>query len=240
MSSRQETRVSDPARMTFGARLRHERERRKISIASIAENTKILGALLEGVEHDDVSRWPTGFYRKAFMRAYASAIGLDPEKTVKEFLEHFPDPAATTRPALATVSSPAGAAATSTAARGASDAPVGARMTLANIRLASPRLGAWFAEGPLVKGFGLRCLAAAFDLFAVCVLGVALYAALGMLWAPLSIGAVAYYAGSILLLGNTPGVCLFADPEKTLKKRGRVYLQFLRHATPRDIADSAV
>src|SRR5688572_24978595 len=83
---------SSRAPESFGARMRHERERRKISIASIAENTKILGALLEGLEHDDVSRWPTGFYRRAFMRAYANAIGVDAEAALKEFLEQYPEP----------------------------------------------------------------------------------------------------------------------------------------------------
>ena len=56
---------------SLGARLRAERLRRNVSIASIAESTKILGALLEGLEHDDVSRWPSGLYRRAFIRAYA-------------------------------------------------------------------------------------------------------------------------------------------------------------------------
>ena len=83
---------------SFGARLRRVREHRRISIASIAESTKILGALLEGVENDDVSRWPTGLYRRAFMRAYATAIGLDPEPIVREFIARFPDPEDTPRP----------------------------------------------------------------------------------------------------------------------------------------------
>ncbi len=77
--------------VSFGARLRAERERREISIASIAHKTKILGALLEGLENDDVSRWPTGFYRRAFFRAYVVAIGLDPEPAIKEFTERFPE-----------------------------------------------------------------------------------------------------------------------------------------------------
>src|SRR6266508_227843 len=76
----------------FGARMRDERERRNISIASIADSTKILGALLEGLERNDLSRWPSGLYRRAFMRAYASAIGLDPDAVVREFVERFPDP----------------------------------------------------------------------------------------------------------------------------------------------------
>lgn len=93
MPERMELAEPNPAD-TFGARLRYQRERRKISIATIAEATKILGALIEGLERDDVSRWPTGLYRRAFLRAYASAIGLDPEATLREFLVRFPEPEA--------------------------------------------------------------------------------------------------------------------------------------------------
>lgn len=90
---------------TFGPRLRQERERRQISLTSIAENTKISRSLLEALERDDVSRWPTGIFRRSFVRAYASAIGLDPDEIVKEFLERFPDPfvQAAASPATATV-----------------------------------------------------------------------------------------------------------------------------------------
>ncbi len=83
----------EPA-LTFGPRLRQERERRHISLTSIAENTKISRSLLEALERDDVSRWPTGIFRRSFVRSYAQAIGLDPEDVVREFAERFPDPAA--------------------------------------------------------------------------------------------------------------------------------------------------
>jgi transcriptional regulator with XRE-family HTH domain len=76
----------------FGARLRAERERRKISLDSIAATSKVSISLFKALERGDVSRWPSGIYRRAFVRAYASAIGLDPEETLREFLEHFPDP----------------------------------------------------------------------------------------------------------------------------------------------------
>jgi cytoskeletal protein RodZ len=79
---------------TFGPRLRQERERRQISLASIAANTKISRSLLEALERDDLSRWPTGIFRRSFVRSYAQAIGLDPDDVVREFLERFPDPAA--------------------------------------------------------------------------------------------------------------------------------------------------
>ena len=82
----------EPMSQSFGARLRYERERRKIALKSIADGTKIGVALLEGLERDDVSRWPSGIFRKSFVRSYAEAIGLDPEPIVREFVERYPDP----------------------------------------------------------------------------------------------------------------------------------------------------
>jgi cytoskeletal protein RodZ len=77
---------------SFGGRLRYERERRQINLRSIADNTKIGVPLLEGLERDDLSRWPSGIFRKSFVRSYAEAIGLDPEPIVREFVDLFPDP----------------------------------------------------------------------------------------------------------------------------------------------------
>jgi transcriptional regulator with XRE-family HTH domain len=77
---------------SLGGRLRYERERRQIALKSIAESTKIGAALLDGLERDDVSRWPSGIFRKSFVKAYAEAIGLDPDPIVREFVERFPDP----------------------------------------------------------------------------------------------------------------------------------------------------
>ncbi len=77
---------------SFGARLRYERERRQIALKSIADATKIGIGLLEGLERDDVSRWPSGIFRKSFIRAYAEAIGMDPDPVVREFVERYPDP----------------------------------------------------------------------------------------------------------------------------------------------------
>jgi len=77
---------------SFGARLRYERERRQIALKSIAEGTKIGIGLLEGLERDDVSRWPSGIFRKSFVRAYAEAVGLNADAIVREFTERYPDP----------------------------------------------------------------------------------------------------------------------------------------------------
>lgn len=77
---------------SFGARLRQRRERQEIALSTIAEQTKIKLSLLEALERDDVSHWPSGIFRRAFIRAYAHAIGLDPDVVVREFLEVHSDP----------------------------------------------------------------------------------------------------------------------------------------------------
>lgn len=87
----------------FGARLRQRREEQQIALATIAEQTKIKQSLLDALERGDVSQWPSGIFRRAFIRAYAHAIGLEPDVVVREFLDVFPDPAevVATVPAMA-------------------------------------------------------------------------------------------------------------------------------------------
>ena len=77
--------------VSFGARLRLRREEQGLALGAIAEELKIKLSLLEAVERDDVSHWPSGIYRRAFIRAYAHAIGLNPDVIVREFLELYPD-----------------------------------------------------------------------------------------------------------------------------------------------------
>ena len=76
----------------FGPRLRRERERRGISLDAIARSTKVSRSLFEGLERDDVSRWPCGIFRRSFLREYATAIGVAPEPLLDEFLRLFPEP----------------------------------------------------------------------------------------------------------------------------------------------------
>src|SRR3954466_1665414 len=76
----------------FGARMRERREQQHVALSTIADRTKIKMSLLEALERDDVSHWPSGIFRRAFIRAYAQAIGLEPDVVVREFVELFPDP----------------------------------------------------------------------------------------------------------------------------------------------------
>ena len=76
----------------FGARLRKQREERQIDLSWVAEQTKIKRSLLEALERDDVSQWPSGIFRRAYVRTYAHIIGLDPDVVVREFLQVHPEP----------------------------------------------------------------------------------------------------------------------------------------------------
>ncbi|HKV98417.1 MAG TPA: helix-turn-helix transcriptional regulator [Vicinamibacterales bacterium] len=82
----------------FGARSRQRREAQGIDLHAVTRQTKIKLSLLEALEQDDVSAWPGGLFRRAFVRAYAEAIGLDPDGAVREFLADFPDSAAVVGP----------------------------------------------------------------------------------------------------------------------------------------------
>src|SRR5687767_12775499 len=77
-------------RHTFGPRLRSERERRGISLDTIATATKVSAELWEGLERNDFSKWPSGIFARAFIRDYAKAVGLDADDVVDEFCRLFP------------------------------------------------------------------------------------------------------------------------------------------------------
>ncbi|HKE85648.1 MAG TPA: helix-turn-helix transcriptional regulator [Vicinamibacterales bacterium] len=75
---------------TFGARLKAQREQQQISLSTISERTKIKQSLLEALERDDVRHWPQGLFGRSYVRTYAEAIGLDPDATLREFMEFHP------------------------------------------------------------------------------------------------------------------------------------------------------
>lgn len=50
---------------------------------------------LEALERSDLSRLPGGIFTRAFIRAYAQEVGLDPDRTIQEFIAELPPEAAT-------------------------------------------------------------------------------------------------------------------------------------------------
>ena len=53
----------------FGRRLRDQRERHGVALESIAATTKINASLFAALERGDLSAWPSGIFRRAFVRA---------------------------------------------------------------------------------------------------------------------------------------------------------------------------
>ncbi len=74
----------------FGSRMKHARVASGVALRDIATRTKISVSALEALERNDISRLPGGIFGRAFVRAYAEEVGLDPEQTIREFLEAFP------------------------------------------------------------------------------------------------------------------------------------------------------
>jgi transcriptional regulator with XRE-family HTH domain len=186
----------------FGPRLRQERERRKISLDSIAATTKVNVALYEGLERDDVSRWPSGIFRRSFVRAYATAIGLDPDLIVREFLERFPEQEP----------QPIETAIAEVRHEPAPDVRPGLRLKVADT--------AWaFASGRVLSALQGRWAAVLVDAAVIVVTGALLFLIVGAFWMPLAIFTFGYYWGSILIVGNTPGVYLAAQAWDTRVER---------------------
>jgi cytoskeleton protein RodZ len=75
--------------MDFGEKLREAREGRGIGLRQIAATTRISVAALEALERNDISKLPGGIFTRSFVRSYAAEVGLDPDQTVREFVERF-------------------------------------------------------------------------------------------------------------------------------------------------------
>lgn len=178
----------------FGATLRRAREQRKLSLADIAAQTKVRASLYAALERNDISQWPGGIFRRAFVRAYAETIGLDPDTTVRDFLEHFPDPEPSPGPQTSRVT--------------ATEQLLAARETMmvsaSDVQLRLP--------------LQARVLAAAWDLGAVFAIAVSALPIFGAFWTVLSVTAVLYFIISVLVLGTSPGVCLRAAREAAIPR----------------------
>ena len=61
-----------------------------MSLRQIANSTRISVMSLEALERSDLSRLPGGIFTRAFIRAYAQEVGLDPDRTIQDFIAELP------------------------------------------------------------------------------------------------------------------------------------------------------
>ena len=80
--------MSPPGDHSF---LREARERRGLSLEQIGTTTKISVSALDALERYDASSLPGGIFTRAFVRAYAVEVGVEPEAALAEFLSRCPE-----------------------------------------------------------------------------------------------------------------------------------------------------
>lgn len=74
----------------LGNRLKQAREERSISLDDLQAMTKIQKRYLIGIEEGNYSMMPGNFYVRAFIKQYAEAVGLDPDRIFDEFKNEIP------------------------------------------------------------------------------------------------------------------------------------------------------
>jgi len=72
-----------------GTQLKEARERRGLTLRQLSASTRIPTNSLEALEAGLVSKLPGGIFSRAFVRAYAGEVGIDPEEAVRDFVEQF-------------------------------------------------------------------------------------------------------------------------------------------------------
>ncbi len=75
---------------SFGGQLRKLREQRRVTLEMIEKRTKVSLSLLRSLEKGGCEGWPGGIYSRGYVRAYAEAIGVDPDHVLAAFEECYP------------------------------------------------------------------------------------------------------------------------------------------------------
>jgi cytoskeletal protein RodZ len=80
--------VSSELALAFGQELQTERERQKVSLASIAEATKVPQRHLIALETNQFEELPGGIFAKGIVRSYCRQLGLAEEQWLARFPGH--------------------------------------------------------------------------------------------------------------------------------------------------------
>jgi transcriptional regulator with XRE-family HTH domain len=72
-------------------RLKEARESRGLSHRQLADVTKVSTRVVAALENGRLDVVPEGIYRRSLVRLIAAEVGLNPEETLRAFLEEYPD-----------------------------------------------------------------------------------------------------------------------------------------------------
>src|SRR5690349_18611472 len=74
-----------PTMSSLGSYLRRERELRQISVAELAQTTRIPVRILHQLETDEIASLPADVFVRGFLRAYARALQIDEEHVLARY-----------------------------------------------------------------------------------------------------------------------------------------------------------
>ncbi len=80
--------------MDIGAEFRAAREAHGLSIATLAQRTRVQPRILEAIELNNLSAIPPKPFGRGFVRAYATELHMDPDRTVQQYFAQFPSSSA--------------------------------------------------------------------------------------------------------------------------------------------------
>jgi flagellar biosynthesis protein FlhG len=72
-----------------GKTLKKIRERMDIDLKTISTETKINTKILEWIEEEALEKLPASVYLKGFLKAYAQALNLEPQKMIEGYFQLF-------------------------------------------------------------------------------------------------------------------------------------------------------
>jgi cytoskeleton protein RodZ len=76
--------------MDIGGQLRSAREARGLSLATLAQRTRVPERALAAIERNDASALPPHPFDRGFVRTYAAEVDLDPDRMVRDYFAQFP------------------------------------------------------------------------------------------------------------------------------------------------------
>lgn len=77
----------------IGTKLRETRLKKRLTLSDVAQDTKIKKEFLEAIEEGDYGKLPSASYAQAFVRNYASFLGLPEQETMALFRREFDEEA---------------------------------------------------------------------------------------------------------------------------------------------------
>ena len=77
---------------TLGEELRRKREQRGITLAEIADATRIGTRFLKAIETNNFSTLPGGLFTRSFIRAYAKHVGMNEDEAIGLYLQQVAEP----------------------------------------------------------------------------------------------------------------------------------------------------